>query len=253
MESGEDQSVGSGDRTHARMQLTDWSLVSRAGGTDSPEVREALQRLCKAYWNPIYAYIRAFPRYRFSAHDAEDLTQGFIAHLLEKGAIHKADRSKGRFRSFLLGSLNYFIKDHLEKIHAAKRGGKYAHVSLDDPDTPESDRNPLTEATPETIFCQQWVNTLIERALQPLRADYTAKGRSAELTLLEPFVLREEADQPYSSLAQRLGKSEGAVATEICRLRERYVRHFREEVARTVSTIAEVDDEIRAMTGAFRK
>jgi RNA polymerase sigma factor (sigma-70 family) len=222
---------------------TPWSEVLAAGDSSLPGSREALQRLCRIYWYPLYAFIR---RQGSGAHDAEDLVQGFFADLLENRVLSVADPARGRFRSFLLTRLKHFLSDERKKAHAQKRGGNRTAVSLDAASAEERYRlEPVTELTPETSFDQRWAVTVLEQTVARLRAEYVAAGREELFEALKCFQPGEAADQSYADVATRLGLSESAVKSAIWRLRQRHRDLLREAIAQTVATPAEVDDEIR--------
>lgn len=235
----EDSSPGQGQC----FATTHWSVVLAAGHSSLPGAHEALEKLCRAYWYPLYAYIR---RQGFSSHDAQDLTQGFFAALLESRGLRVADPERGRFRSFLLTRLKHFLSDERKKVHAQKRGGGQTIVSLDAELAEERFRSePSTELTPELIFDRRWALTVMEQTVARLRAEYVAADRAELFEELKHFQPGEEAGRTYADVAARLGLSESAVKSAIWRLRQRHRDLLREEIAQTVATPAEVDEEIR--------
>ena len=222
---------------------TRWTVVLAAGGTPSPESAAALERLCQSYWYPLYAYAR---RRGHSPPDAEDLTQEFFARLLEHNWIARADRHKGRFRSFLLMAMKRFLAKEWDKVKTIKRGGQVRLVPLQ-LDTAESryTREPADTCTPEQVFEQQWALTLLESVLKRLRGDYASDGKGELFQTLEPCLIGSRDRQPYAALAAELGMTEGAVKMAVCRLRERYRVCLTEEIGHTVASAAEVDEELR--------
>jgi RNA polymerase sigma factor (sigma-70 family) len=222
--------------------VTQWTVVLAAGGTHSPESAAALERLCSAYWYPLFAFVR---RSGHSPPDAEDLTQEFFARLLEHNWIAHADRHKGRFRSFLLMAMKRFLAKEWDKVKTLKRGGQVRLVPLQ-LDTAETrySRQPADTCTPEQLFEKQWALALLESVLNRVRKDYAQQGKGALFHTLEPCLIGSREAQPYSALAAELGMTEGAVKMAVCRLRERYRACLKEEIAQTVASPAEVDEEL---------
>ena len=222
---------------------TQWSVVLAAGNAGSAGADDALARLCRMYWYPLYCYVRRRGR---EAEDAKDLTQEFFARLLKRNWLGRADRERGRFRSFLLGAMNHFLADEWDKARAQKRGGGVAAVPLEIT-TAETRfaHEPADPSTPEQNFERRWALTLLEEVLQRLRAEYEAEGRAELFALLHPCLVGDRTEQPYAELARRLGSTEGTVKAAVHRLRQRYRGLLREEIAQTVAEPAEVDDELR--------
>ena len=222
---------------------TQWTVVLAAGGTPSPESAAALERLCSSYWYPLYAFVR---RSGHSPADAEDLTQEFFARLLEHNWIAHADRHKGRFRSFLLMAMKRFLAKEWDKVKTLKRGGQARWVPLQ-LNTAETRycREPTDTRTPEQVFETQWALTLLESVLGRVREDYVRNGKGTLFHTLEPCLIGSREMQPYAALASALGMTEGAVKMAVCRLRERYRECLKAEIAHTVASAAEVDEELR--------
>jgi len=211
--------------------------------TDSPDARTALASLYQSYWYPLYAYLR---RRGYNEHDAEDLVQGFYAFLQEKHAIAKADRERGKFRTFLLSSLQNFLSHENEKARSAKRGGGRELIFLDAMEAKERYRlEPPDAATPETVFERRWAHTLLEQTLTGLRADFTARGKQRLFEGLQPFLTAETGETSYQSAADGLGLPLSAVKTSIRRMRLDYRSRLRDEIGRTVASPDEIDDELR--------
>jgi RNA polymerase sigma-70 factor (ECF subfamily) len=223
--------------------VTQWTLVVAAGATPSPESTAALERLCGTYWYPLYAYVR---RCGHPAADAEDLTQEFFARVLEHQWIARADRDLGRFRSFLLMAMKRFMAKEWAKANTLKRGGGVRLVPLRF-DTAETRycREPADTSTPEQVYEKQWALLLLEAVMKRLREDYARDGKGALFDALQPCLVGSREAQPYAALAARLGMSEGAVRTAVCRLRERYREHTKQEIGQTVASPAEIDGELR--------
>jgi RNA polymerase sigma-70 factor (ECF subfamily) len=220
---------------------TQWTMVLNAAGGDSTRAREALQQLCRTYWYPLYAYAR---RRGQSPEDAEDSTQGFFARLLELDSLADVRREKGKFRSFLLASLNHYLSDEWDRARAQKRG-KGQVISLDARLAEERwNREPPDALTPEKLFERKWAMALLDSVVQRLQREYDSAGKSALFMALR-FSIAGEAVKPYAELSSELGMAEPALRVAAHRLRQRYRQLLREEIARTVATEAEVDGEIQ--------
>ena len=234
----------------AGFPATHWSVVLTAGHDSSPGAREALEQLCRAYWYPLYAYIR---RRGCSAEDAQDLTQEFFVQLLRKNYPARADRAKGRFRTFLLHVLSQFLADRRERATALKRGGGQSVISLDEEAAEDRYRLEVPdELTPEKLFERRWAQTVLDRALTRLRDEFVAQGREAAYEVLRAFEPGEQNSFSYAEAAARLGVSESAVKSMIHRLRQRHGELVREEIAHTVPSMAEIDEELRHLISVLR-
>lgn len=222
---------------------TRWSVVLTAGHSDGPQVRAALEELCRTYWYPLYAYVRRRGR---SAEDAQDLTQEFFARLLKGNWVERADQQRGKFRSFLLTAMNRFLADEWDKGRAQKRGGGalVVRLQLDSAET-RYGLDPADHTTPEQIYERRWALAVLEEVLRRLGAEYEQEGRAEIFTVLNPCLIGERDAQPYGELAAKLGVSEGTVKSTVHRLRQRYRRLLREEIANTVAGPGEVDEELR--------
>jgi RNA polymerase sigma-70 factor (ECF subfamily) len=237
--------------SRAPFPTTRWSLVARAGGASSPDAREALELLCRAYWFPIYAFIR---RHGADAEAARDLTQTYFTRLLEKDLLVAADPRKGRFRSFLKTDCTYFLADQRDRERAQKRGGVRAMVHIEALDAEDRYRREMAdELTPERQFDRTWALTLLERVLDQLAAEHADSGRSAIFERLQVVLTPGSALSSYAALAAQLGMTEGAVQVAVHRLRRRYRAILRRQIAATLEdpTDAEVEDEIRALFAAL--
>ena len=228
---------------------THWSLVVTAARSDTTRARAALEKLCRAYWLPIYTFIRRQGR---NPHDAQDLTQAFFARLLEKNYLADADRGRGRFRSFLLASLKHFLANEWDKAGAKKRGGRQPVIPLDAADAESAcDFEPADNATPEKIFERRWALALLEQVLRRLREEYTRDGKKTLFEQLKPTLTEASRAVRYADIAARLGTSEGAVKAAVHRLRRRYREILRAEIADTVADPGEIEDEIRNLFAAL--
>lgn len=240
-------------RREARLfATTRWSLVLAAGEQrSSGEAREALATLCEAYWYPLYAFLRGRGH---SPPDAEDLTQAFFATLVEKQVLRRADPSRGRFRSFLLKCLQNFSANVNVKNMARKRGGDVSTLSLDF--ALAEDRfceEPATNETPERSFDRRWALTVLDAALARLRADAFQGTKGEQFEALVPYLSGENSGRSYSETATILGMSEGAVKVAVHRLRRRFREIVRQQIQQTVSSPAEVDDELRHLLSAVQQ
>ena len=230
-------------------QTTHWSVVISAGQGTSLQSAEALERLCRTYWFPLYAYVR---RRGYDAEEAKDLTQEFFLRLLQKQYLAHADHSKGHFRSFLLTALNHFLANDWRRAQAAKRGGGQPVISLDDPAAESRYAlEPLSDLTPEKIYERRWALTLLDQALGRLGAEFAAAGRGPQFERLRGFLTTELGESRYAAVAAELGMTADAVGVAVHRLRHRYRELVREEIAHTVASPAEVEDEIRWLFAAL--
>lgn len=228
---------------------TEWSLIVAAGADDTLG-REALGRLCEAYWFPLYAYVR---RSGVPADDAADLAQAFIASLIERREFAQVSAERGRFRAFLVASLRHFLANRRAHARAWKRGGRHPHVQAPwDHAEDRYQQEPADADDPERLYARQWARLLLDRVLDELRAEWSARGRAAQFDALKDTIAGGQAP-PYRELGAALGMSEGAVKAAVHRLRRDYRERLRAAVARTVADPAEVDDELRALARALRE
>jgi DNA-directed RNA polymerase specialized sigma24 family protein len=225
----------------SQFPTTRWTLVVAAGDPRRKEARSALVSLCENYWYPLYAYLR---RRGYPADQAQDLTQGFFIRMLEGRYLDRADPEKGRFRSFLLSSLKFFVADEEDRDRAHKRGGG-ALVPLEFSSGEERyRREPAHDETPERIFERRWALSVLDRVVEKLRNEFVQHGRPEHFERLKVFLLGQ-SDAPYAALAREMNTSEGALKVAIHRLRKRYRELFRQEIADTVADPAEVESELR--------
>ena len=221
---------------------THWSVVLAAGQCASPQATDALEKLCRTYWYPLYAYVR---RQGYDATDAQDLTQGFFARLLEKDYLSQVDRRKGKFRSFLLASLNHFLADEGKRARAEKRGGQHVIISLEDETAQHRYRQePASDLSPEQSFDLHWALAVLDQALARLRAESAAAGKARQIDRLNVFLSSATSDGAYAAAATELEMSTGAVAAMVHRLRRRYRDLAREEIAHTVARPADIEEEM---------
>ena len=228
---------------------TRWSLVVAAGDSQRKDARSALVSLCEHYWYPLYAYLR---RRGYRAEKAQDLTQEFFIRVLEGRYLDRADPEKGRFRSFILTSLKFFVADEADRHRAHKRGGGMV-VALEFSSGEERyQREPAHDETPERIFERRWALSLIDRVVERLREEFVHHGRPEHFERLKVFLLGQ-SDAPYAALAQEMNTSEGALKVAIHRLRKRYRELFRQEIADTVADPEEVESELRFLAAVLAK
>jgi RNA polymerase sigma factor (sigma-70 family) len=228
---------------------TRWSIILSAGdsGSDEQKAREALTELCRTYWRPVFLFV---DRRGYTTEEAQDLTQDFFVMILESDWLKHVDQHRGRFRSFLLKSLQNFLSHARERSHAIKRGGKVEFVSWDDwmaeaPSQLSVPAETLESVRPERLFDMRWAATVVEHALQRLREECEGKGRLRLFEALSGHLASERGDVSYANLASSLGIAEAMVKKQLHNLRQRYRWLLRDEVAHTVDNPADIDDEIR--------
>jgi RNA polymerase sigma-70 factor (ECF subfamily) len=225
---------------------TQWTLVFAAGGRDDEAKRKALAALCAAYWGPVYAYIR---RRGASVEEAKDLTQEFFSRLLRHEWLAGLTREGSRFRAFLLVAVKRFLAVEYERRSALKRGGGEAPLSLSEANLPEP---PSADDTPERAFDRRWALTVIERAIQRLQQEARASGREQLFSQVSGFLAADPEAGAYEHAAQTLGISRAAVAMAVHRLRLRLREQVRSEVAETLSSTRQIDDEVQELMVALR-
>jgi RNA polymerase sigma-70 factor (ECF subfamily) len=225
-----------------RFISTHWTVVLSAGDPSSPHAATALETLCRAYWYPLYAYVR---RRGHSTSQAQDITQEFFMQLLEHNWVARVDRHKGRFRSFLLMAMKRFLANEWDKVKTQKRGGYIQFVSLQ-LDTAEIRyiQELADTSTPEQVYEKQWALTLLESVLDQLHEEYVQDGKAILFDKLKSCLVGSSALQPYAQLAAELDMTEGSVKVAVCRLRQRYREQLKEEIAQTVASVADVEDEL---------
>ena len=214
-----------------------------AGQTDSPQANEALEKLCRTYWYPLYVYVR---RQGNSPDDAQDLTQTFFSRLLQKNCFAKADRDRGKFRTFLLGSLKKFLINEWKRAGRLKRGGDLTFLSIDA--NVAEDRyatEPANESNPDAAYEQRWAVTLIEQVLTALRQEFNAADKARLFEELKGSIWGDKSSASYAEIAGHLNVTEGTVKVAVHRLRQRFRELLRAEVAHTVARPEDIDDELR--------
>jgi RNA polymerase sigma-70 factor (ECF subfamily) len=222
---------------------THWSVVLTAGQSTDSQASEALEQLCRTYWYPLYAYIR---RRGHGHEDAQDLTQAFLLQLLERKSFARVDRERGRFRSFLLGGLNYFLADEHARASAQKRGGGQPVVSFDALAAEQRyGLEPMDQLSPDKLFERQWALALLDRVLARLEQEFQEAGKADQFQRLRGFLVADVGQETYAEAAAGLGMTGEAVKKAVQRMRHRYYALFREEIGHTLADPAEVEEELR--------
>jgi RNA polymerase sigma-70 factor (ECF subfamily) len=230
---------------------TRWSLVGRAGDQHTNVAADALETLCRAYWYPLYAFVR---KRGYDAHTAEDLTQSFFAHLFENGSLQFLDRDKGKFRTFLLTGLTNFLNNDWNKQAALKRGGGVKIIPWDEVQAEELySREPNTSMTPEELFERRWAFTLIELVLERQRREYETADKQELFALLSPYLTTGGKTEFFVNVAAKLKMSEGAVKVALHRMRRRFGELLRRQIAHTVTSPDQVEEEIRHLFTAISR
>jgi RNA polymerase sigma factor (sigma-70 family) len=227
---------------------THWSVVLQAQG-ESPAAQEALEKLCRIYWRPIYSFVR---RQGVGSAEAEDITQGFFAQLLERRSFDAVRKEKGRLRSYLLGALKYFLADEQRRVMAIKRGKGQRLISLDELRAEEQiEMEPADPVTAEMIYERRWALTVLERVLSRLKDEYCAADNVALFDSLKELLPDEPGSPSQAEIAARLGMTENAVRQAFYRFRQRYQSLLREEIGQTVATPGDIEDELRHLIAAL--
>ena len=228
---------------------THWSVVLEAQG-ESPAAQDALEKLCRIYWRPIYSFVQ---RQGVAPEEAEDITQGFFASLFERGSLSAVRKEKGRLRSYLLGALKYFLADEQRRAMAIKRGKGQRLVSLDELRAEEQiELEPADRVTAEMIYERRWASTVLERVLSRLKDEYRAAGNAALFDALKQLLPDEPGAPSQAEMAAQLGMTENALRQAFYRFRQRYQSLLREEIAHTVATPGDIEDELRHLIAVIR-
>lgn len=234
--------------TAATFATTHWSVVLAAGQSTGAQASEALEELCRTYWYPLYAYVR---RRGHSPEDAEDLTQEFFARFLAGNYLARVDRERAKFRSYLLGALNHFLADAWDHAHRIKRGGGQALQTFDVRSGEcRYTLEPAEELPPDRLFDRRWALTVLDQVLSRLRQEYERSGKGRLFEKLSAFLPGDAEAASYGGLAGELEMTESAVRVAVHRLRRRYGQLFASEVAQTVASPAEIQDEMRYLLAA---
>ena len=234
-----------------RFATTHWSVVLAAGQPGSPHYQQALETLCQTYWFPLYAYLR---RQGYDTHRAEDYTQAFFARLLEKHDLRLADPKRGKFRSFLLAALKYFLANELDRAQAQKRGGGQKVLPLDIENAESRyTLGPAHHLSPEKLFERSWALTVLHRAMARLQAESAAANKQKLFNHLKVYLTADRDTIPYRDMAAELNMTEGAVKVAVHRLRSRYRELLRDEIAQTVASEDQIEEEIRDLFAALAR
>jgi RNA polymerase sigma factor (sigma-70 family) len=228
---------------------THWTVVLSASRNETTRGKDALSTLCETYWYPLYAFVR---RQGHSPHDAEDLTQGFFARLMERESLAGVSPEKGKFRTFLLIALKRFLANEWHRANSQKRGGGLCRVPLRG-HTAETRyiAEPIERLTAEKLYERRWALTLLERVLARLRDEYKSAGKSEHFDRLKPYLMADKDAIPHALVPAESGISESALRVAVHRVRRRFRELFREEVANTVAGPEDINDEIRHLLTAF--
>jgi RNA polymerase sigma factor (sigma-70 family) len=229
---------------------TRWSVVLAATQQQSPESAAALESLCRAYWYPLYAYVR---RCGQSAHDAQDLTQEFFCRLLEKRWLDSADRDKGKLRTFLIVALKNFMSKEWRRASAQRRAGGQAQVQFDTTFAETQYAADPSSLAPDETFDRQWALTLLDLTVSRLRAEFVAAGKHTGFETLKNCLMAGRGTIDYATVAKQLGTNEGAARVAVHRLRKRFREIFREEISQTLSRQADLDGELQHLAAALAR
>jgi RNA polymerase sigma factor (sigma-70 family) len=229
----------------SRFATTHWSVVLAAGSPESTRYKEALETLCRTYWFPLYAFLR---RHGCDAHQAEDYIQAFFTRMLEKHFLNAVDVKSGKFRSFLLVSLKNFVANEIDRVQAQKRGGHHRVLSIDFGNAERQYiSEPSHEMSPEKLFEKSWAITVLEHAMNQLQAEFASSNKLSLFDHLRVYLTAQADGIPYRDMAVQLEMTEGAVKMAVHRLRARYRDLLRENVAQTVATPGQIDEEIHEL------
>ncbi|MCP4453946.1 MAG: sigma-70 family RNA polymerase sigma factor [Planctomycetes bacterium] len=233
----------------SRFATTHWSVVLAAGKSSSANQKQALETLCRSYWFPLYAFLR---RRGYDHHQAEDLVQAFLAHILEKHDLRTADPKYGKFRSFLLIRLKGFLSDERDRARAQKRGGDRKILSLSFQNAEgQYALEPADQLSPEMLFEKSWALTVLERTMDLLEADMAKKHKQKLFEHLKVYLTTEKDVLPYQDTATALDMTEGSIRVAVHRLRRQYRRLLRDEVAQTVDKEDQIDEEMGCLFAAL--
>ena len=239
--------AAAGQQGGVAFTTTHWSVVLTAQG-ESPAAEEALEKLCRMYWRPIYSFVR---RQGVAPEEAEDLTQGFFAQLLERGSLSAVRKEKGRLRSYLLGALKYFLADEQRRAMAIKRGKGQRLIPLEELRSENRvEMEPADPVTAEMIYERRWALTVLEQVLDRLKNEYRTAGNAALFDSLKQLLPDEPGSPSQAEIAAHLGMTENALRQAFYRFRQRYQSLLREEIAHTVATPGDIEDELRHLIAA---
>lgn len=246
-----DQAPGFDRDRWSQFTATSWTNLIQAREGNPAQAEAALEKICRRYWYPLYAHVR---RRGFDADQAQDLTQDFFFRIIRENYLGSVDRTKGKFRSFLLAALDHFLLDQRKRANAQKRGGGQVIISLDDEEAETRYQNePAVEMSPEKLFTRQWFLTLYEAVLKTLREEFVGAKKEAQFEALRPFLTDDTGFRDYAQPASQLGMSTNAVAVAVHRMRDRCRELMYEEIARTVASPEEMESEIRHLLATLER
>lgn len=239
-----DEDASSQTSTPARFEATRWSVVIASAQTQAPGAKAALAELCRTYWQPLYAFAR---RRGLDHHRAQDAIQSFFLSLIESKSLSRADPLKGKFRSYLLASLQNHILTDINRNNAQKRGGGSQLISIDEEDVESKfvAAHLSSQAPAEDVFEREWAIAAVESAMTQLEADFVRRGKRKIFLALKPFLIGEQPAGAYEETGKSLRQSTGAVRTGVHRLRQDFRTHLRREIAKTVESPDQIDEEMR--------
>ena len=240
---------GSAQDSRIAFTTTHWSVVLEAQG-ESPAAQEALEKLCRVYWRPIYSFVR---RQGAGPEEAQDLTQGFFALLLERRDLRTVRKEKGRLRSYLLAAVKHFLTDEHRRAMAIKRGKGHQLIPLEELRAEErSGMEPAEPLTAERIYERRWASTLLDRVLSRLEDKYRTRGNAALFDSFNQLLGDEPGAPSHADIAAQLGMTENAVSQAFHRFRQSYQSLLREEIAHTVATPGDIENELRYLIAVIR-
>jgi len=232
-----------------RFATTHWSVVLRAGKPKAPGYQDALQTLCRSYWFPLYVYLR---RQGYNNQQAEDYTQAFFCRILEKKVLSMADSKRGKFRSFLLSTLKHFLSDEHDRARAQKRGGGRKILSIDFKGAENQYiLEPADSLSPEKLFDKSWALTVLDITMTRLKTELSSQGKQDIFDHLKIYLTAGKSTISYRDKATQLNMTEGNIRTAVHRLRRRYRKLLRDEIAQTVTNEGQIDEEIDELFNAL--
>lgn len=229
---------------------THWSVIVGAQLRGTAEAEAALEKLCRTYWRPVFAFVRHSSA---DEHEAKDLAQGFFERFLEKEYFRNADQLRGRFRSFLLACVKNFLANERDKKRTQRRGGGAIPLSIDqwiEESGMELESNPAL--TPDRSYERQWAHSVLENVRSKLRSEFVESGRSDVFDALHVYLSGERDEAPYHLVAEQMLLSVDAVKKKVERMRRRFGQLLREEIAQTVQHPSEIEDELRFLRRALQ-
>jgi RNA polymerase sigma factor (sigma-70 family) len=233
----------------SKFATTHWSVVLSAVDSSSPQYKQSLKILCQTYWFPLYAYLR---RHGYNTHEAQDCTQDFFMNMIEKDSLRLVNPDRGKFRSYILSALKHFMADRSDRARARKRGGGKTLFSLDLENAEDQyELEPVDQLSPERLFERMWALTLLQKAMNRLETEFSSMEKQKVFEQIVIYLAPAQEALSYHETAAKVDMTEGAVKVAVHRLRKRYQELLREEIAQTVSTEGEIDEEIQELFTAL--